>query len=458
MFMSSLPEAPTAYHLGPGSLVAPRHTVRLSRTATDLVGQPMFSVLAKTQELEAEGRHIIHFELGDPDFSPPREVVEATCRALNEGNTHYTNSRGLMELREAVCTAARRDFALDIEVDQVAILPGANSGIYWTVRCLVEEGEEILVPDPCFPTYSSVARVCRVRSTGLPQLASNDFRIRPGDVEAAMNLETRLIILNSPCNPTGGVLEPADVKEIYEIARAGGVYILSDEVYRKMSYGSPPASVSAFDHCRERTILLGGVSKAYAMTGFRAGYLIGPPELVKKVGLYVETVASCVAPFVQIGAVQALLGDQGHVEAMLTELRKRRDVLVEGLNRIAGIECLTPRGGIFAFPRISDTGYGSDEFVDLMLSVGGVSLVPGHFFGPHGREHVRISFTTSVENILEGLARIADTLARYPRSRKGGRREIVLGAPRVVEHSTGERASLGDGRVERPEFLGPMPT
>jgi aspartate/methionine/tyrosine aminotransferase len=272
-----------------------------------------------------------------------------------------------------------------------------------------------------------------------------------------MNRDTRLIVLNSPCNPTGGVLEASDTKAIYEIAEKYGASILSDEVYRRMTYGPTPASVTAFDHCRERTILLGGVSKAYAMTGFRVGYLIGPRELVKKVGLYVETVASCISPFVQLATVEALLGDQSCVDTMMAELKKRRDLLVDGLNGMKGIECLTPRGGIFVFPRVTGTGYSSDEFVELMLSEGGVSLVPGHVFGAHGRNHVRISFTTSLDNIAEGLSRMSATLARHRRRERTVKRALVFQDSHLDGASEDGACDLNGGLADYPGSDWPAP-
>lgn len=382
-------------------------------TATDsLVGQPMFKVLAKVQELERSGRDMVHFEIGDPDFSTPTNIVEAACSALRNGDTHYTSSMGLHDFRETVrqTTFRTRGFLPDLE--QVLVTPSANIIIYYAIRCLVEPGEEIIVPDPGFPSYYAAIRFCGAIAVPIPLREENEFRMNPDDVRRAITAKTKLIILNSPHNPTGAIMTPEEIAEIATIAEEHDLFLYSDEVYARMIFddATPFHTPSKRDHCRKRTIVANGFSKAFAMTGWRLGVAIGPADVIEKMGLLLQTTSSCVSPFIQRAGIEAIVGDQTQINAMMAEYRLRRDLLVEGLNRIPGITCLKPGGAIYVFPSIVGTGLTSDQFADLMLEKAGVALLPGNNFGAAGEGFVRLCYAVSRERIKEGLRRIEQAL------------------------------------------------
>lgn len=381
---------------------------RLAKAAGNLEGQPMFKMLAKVQELERAGRDVVHFEIGDPDFDTPTNIVEAACAALRNGETHYTSSMGLHDFRETVrlTTSRTRGFTPDIE--QVLVTPSANIIIYYVIRCLVEPGDEIIVPDPGFPSYYAAIKFCGAVAVPVPLREEHEFRMNPHDVRRAITPRTRLIILNSPHNPTGSVMTPEEISSMAEIAEEHDVFLYSDEVYARMIFddATPFSSPSIRDRCRERTIVANGFSKAFAMTGWRLGVAIGPANVIEKMGLLLQTTSSCVAPFIQRAGIEAIMGDQTQVNAMMTEYRLRRDLLVDGLNRIPGITCLKPGGAIYVFPNISGTGLSSEKFADLMLEKAGVALLPGTNFGRAGAGFVRLCYAVSRERITEGLARI----------------------------------------------------
>lgn len=385
---------------------------RLSKAAGNLEGQPMFKVLARVQELERAGRDMVHFEIGDPDFATPTNIVESACSALRAGETHYTSSMGLFDFRETVrlTTSRTRGFTPDIE--QVLVTPSANIIIYYVIRCLVEPGDEIIVPDPGFPSYYAAIRFCDAVAVPVPLREENSFRMNPDDVRRAISPKTRLIILNSPHNPTGSVMTPAELDAIAAIAEEYDLFLYSDEVYARMIFddSTPFSSPSSRDRCRERTIVANGFSKAFAMTGWRLGVAIGPVDVIEKMGLLLQTTSSCVSPFIQRAGIEAIMGDQTQVNAMMTEYMLRRDLLVDGLNRITGISCLKPGGAIYVFPNISETGLTSEQFADLMMDKAGVALLPGTNFGKAGAGFVRLCYAVSRDKIAEGLKRIEETV------------------------------------------------
>jgi aspartate aminotransferase len=360
----------------------------LSTAASRIQGQPMFKVLDAVQRLEADGKSIIHFEIGDPDFTTPKHIIEACCDSLHDGETHYVNSMGTHDLRAvaAMVTQSSRGFLPDI--NQVLITPGANLIIYLATHCLVNPGEEVILPDPGFPTYRSVAALCGVKPVGVPLKESNYFRMNPEDVNEAVTKKTRLIIINSPNNPTGSVMKREEITAIYEIAHDKGICLLSDEVYARMHFGETPFfSPSTKDACKENVIVMNSVSKAFAMAGWRLGTAIGPEAVIERMGLLAQTLCSCTPPFVQ-----------------------RADLLVDGLNRLPGIHCLNSEGALYVFPNITGTGMTDREFSDFMLEKAGVALLPGTDFGEAGEGHVRLAFTTSEEKIMEGLRRMKQAL------------------------------------------------
>lgn len=374
----------------------------------------MFKLLARVQELERQGRDIIHFELGDPDFPTPSHIVDAAVDALRGGDTHYTTSAGLYDLRVAAqnATAISRGFSPD--VNQILVTPGANAIIYYAVRCVVNQGEEVIVPDPGFPTYYSAIKACGATPVRVLLTEENGFRLAPDDLRAAITDKTRLIIFNSPSNPTGAASTVEEIEEIARIAEEHDIYLLSDEIYSRLifseekQFGSP----SLRDECRERTIVANGFSKAFAMTGWRLGVAIGPQDVIEKMTLLNETIVSCVAPFIQRAGIEAIRGDLSQTLAMKEEYRKRRDILNDGLNSLPGISCLQPDGAIYAFPNIRGTGLSSTEFADFALNEAGVAVSPGSFFGAGGEGYVRLSNVNSIEHIEEAIERLAGALKR----------------------------------------------
>lgn len=389
----------------------------LSRAAHRIDGQPMFKVLARANEMERAGRTIVHFEIGDPDFSTPENIVQGAYEALAGGKTHYTHSMGLEEFRDAACDVTQHSRGFRPTREQVLVTPGANVIITYAVKCIVNPGEEVIVPDPGFPTYYAVLKLAEAKPVRVPLLEKNGFRMNPDDIRARITDRTRLIIMNSPHNPTGSVMTPAEIDEVARIAEEHDLYLLSDEIYARMSYDAPFRSPSARDHCRERTLIANGFSKSYAMTGWRLGVAIGPEPLMEKMGLLLQTTTSCVSPFIQHAGVVALKGDQRPIVSMMEEFKRRRDQLVDGLNRLPGITCLKPGGAFYVFPNITATGMTSDQFAEHMLEDAGIALLPGTNFGEHGEGYVRLCYATSMEKIRSGLTGMKESLERKGRVR-----------------------------------------
>jgi aspartate aminotransferase len=385
--------------------------IPLSKAAYRIEGQPMFKVLDKVRKIESQGEKVIHFEIGDPDFDTPAHIIEAAYRSMKNKETHYTSSMGLYDMRFAAAevTGFSRKFIPSVE--QVLITPGANIIIYLAIKCLVNPGEEVICPDPGFPTYYSVAKLCNVIPKRVPLKESNSFRMSPADIKKAVTSRTKLIIINSPNNPTGSVMTAAEMDEIYDIASSKKVFLYSDEIYSRMIYGDTKFySPSVRDKCRKITIVANGFSKAFAMTGWRLGVAIAPQKVIEKMGLLVQTICSCVPPFIQRAGIAALKEDQTEIVRMMQIYEERRDVLVDGLNRIPGINCLKSEGAFYVFPNITKTGMTSEEFADLMLSKARVALLPGTNFGKYGKGYVRLTYATSLDNIREGLKRIRKVL------------------------------------------------
>ena len=392
--------------------VAPYMKYRLTQFAENLDGQPMFKVLAKVQEMQRQGKDIIHFEIGDPDFSTPENIIGAAIKALHDGKTHYAPSIGIKELREAVQNTTERSRGFRPDLDQVLIVPGANIAIYYAVQCLVNAGDEVIVPDPGFPTYYSVLKACGVTPVRVPLLEKNAFRMNPLDVRARITPKTRMIMLNSPQNPTGSVMTKEEIEEIAKIAEEFDLYIYSDEIYSRMFFaeGISFRSPSYLDSCKERTIVANGFSKAFAMTGWRIGAIIGPKDVIAKMDLMLQTTSSCVPPFIQYAALEAITGDQSAVNMMVTEYKERMKLLVDGLNAIEGISCLAPGGAIYVFPNITGTGMTSAEFADFALEKAGIAVLPGTNFGEYGEGYIRMCVVSSRDHILEGVRRLKDAL------------------------------------------------
>lgn len=377
----------------------------LSDIALQVEGQPMFAIFDKAQRLEREGKEILHFELGEPDFDTPQNIVDSACEAIRSGETHYTSSMGLYDFRLAVQKTTQISRGFTPSLEQILVTPGANSIIYFTIKCVVNPGEEVIVPDPGFPTYYSAIKACGAIPVKVPLKEENDFRLDPKDLSDKITDKTKLIIINSPSNPTGAVMSEKDINHVSDIALKHDLYLLSDEIYGRLIFNNNSRflSPSYSDKCQERTIIINGFSKAFAMTGWRLGVAIGPEPLMEKMGLLVSTVVSCVPPFIQKAGIEAINGDQSQVEIMKQEYNERRKVLVNGLNSLPGVSCVMPTGAIYAFPNIKDTGLTSDEFADFALDKANVALLPGNNFGPCGEGFVRMCYVNSLENINKAI-------------------------------------------------------
>ncbi len=400
----------------PGSACKPvegRLAARMSRLGTETA----FDVLAKAQALERQGRHIIHLEIGEPDFDTPAAIVEAGAQALRNGYTHYTPTPGILPLRQAIVEEMARSRGLQVAPEQVVVTPGGKPVLFFTLLALVDEGDEVLCPDPGFPIYESMIRYCGGTVVPVPLPEERGFRLDLDSLRKSVTARTKLIILNSPANPTGSVLEQDDLLRIAAVAREHDLFVLSDEIYSRLLYEGVHHSIAAIPGMAERTIVLDGFSKTYAMTGWRLGYGVFPPALAPHIGKLMTNSNSCTAAATQVAGIEALTMDQQPVAAMLEEFRKRRDAIVAGLNALPGIHCGTPSGAFYAYPNIRQTGMRSGELADLLLNKAGVATLAGTSFGPAGEGYLRLSYANSVENIREAVSRIDRVLADVVESR-----------------------------------------
>jgi aspartate/methionine/tyrosine aminotransferase len=368
-----------------------------------------FEVLARARALEAKGRSIVHLEIGEPDFDTPRAVVEEGIASIKRGETHYTPSAGIPELREAVANYLNRARGLAIEPGQVIVTPGAKPIMFYAILALLESGDEAIYPDPGFPIYASMISFAGATGVPLPLREENDFVPDLDELRRIITPRTKLLILNSPHNPTGGLLSPSAIREIAKIARERDLWVLSDEIYAEIIYEGEHRSIVAEDGMAERTILLDGFSKTFAMTGWRLGYGAFPKSLVDPVAKLVTNSVSCTATFTQRAGVVAISQRPAEVDTMLGEFRRRRDAIVAGLNRIEGITCRVPHGAFYVFPNITGLGLGDAKAVaDRVLNEAGVAVLAGTAFGPVGEGHLRLSYANSLENLSLAVERIRD--------------------------------------------------
>ena len=386
---------------------------KLSELSKRIDGQPMFKLLDKVKKLEHEGRDIIHFEIGDPDFETPENIVDAGIDAIKNGFTHYTSSFGLKEFRQKICETTERSRGFKPNLNQVLVTPGANIAIFYAISCIVDPGEEVIVPDPGFPTYYSIIKMCNVVPVRVPLLESNKFRMNPKDIENSITEKTRMIVINSPQNPTGSVMTEEEIKMTYDIAKKYDLFVYSDEIYARMIYkDSVFSSPSIFDKCLERTIISNGFSKAFAMTGWRLGAVIGPPNVIEKMRLLLETTSSCVPPFIQKAGIEAIEGEQTSQKNMYVEYEKRRDLIVNGINSIPELTCVTPGGAFYVFVNIKKTRMTSETFCEYMLEDSGVAMLPGTSFGQFGEGFIRICYAVGQNEINNALERIKKSISR----------------------------------------------
>ncbi len=380
---------------------------RMSRLGTETA----FEVLAAARALESQGREIIHLEIGEPDFNPPDSVVEAAVQALHGGWHHYTPANGIQPLREAVAEEVARTRGIPVDPEEVVITPGAKPIIFFSLLALAEEGWEVIYPDPGFPIYESMIRFTGAVPVPLPLREAQDFRIDVEELASLVTERTRLIIINSPSNPTGSVLTGDDLRRLAEILADRPVMVLSDEIYSRILYEGTHASIASQPGMKDRTIILDGFSKTYAMTGWRLGYGVMPRNLAAAVGKLMINSNSCTAAFTQVAGIAALRGDQQPVRRMVETFRRRRDRVVELLNQVEGISCRTPRGAFYAFPRIRDLGLSSQELQRKLLHEYGVALLSGTAFGRWGEGYVRLSYAASMQSLEAGIERLASLAA-----------------------------------------------
>jgi aspartate/methionine/tyrosine aminotransferase len=373
-------------------------------TCLDRLGtETAFETLARAQALETQGREVVHLEIGEPDFATPDHIVEAAMKALRDGETHYCPASGLPVLRDACAEDLSRRRGVAIDAARVLVAPGAKPFLFFGVLATCEPGDEVIYPDPGFPIYESVIRFSGATPVPLPLTEQTGFAFGADDLSALLTQRTKLVILNSPGNPTGGVIERELNAEIADVLRDHGCWILSDEVYSQLLYDGEHDTLAAHDDLLDRTILVDGFSKAFAMTGWRLGYAALPEPLVEPVTRLLINSVSCTPPATQLAGVAALRGPRDDLELMLAEFRRRRDLIVAGLNALPGVSCTTPRGAFYAFPNITGTGLSSGALAERLLDDAGVAVLSGTAFGAYGEGYLRLSYANTLENIQAAL-------------------------------------------------------
>ena len=378
-------------------------------TAMDRLGtESAFEVLARARAIEATGREVIHLEIGEPDFDTPPNIVEAGVKALRDGYTHYGPAHGLPELREAIAANSLARRGVEHAPDQVLVTPGAKPVMFYSILALCQPGDEVIYPNPGFPIYESMINFVGARPVPMPLLARNDFRVDLERFAADLSDRTRLVILNSPGNPTGGAFTAADMAAIAELLADRDLVILADEIYKDIIFDQDFQSITRYGDLARKTVILDGFSKSYAMTGWRLGYALGPRPLIDAMAQMQVNAVSCTAGFVQMAGVEALNGPQDSVHAMVEEFRARREIVVELLNGIEGVHCPRPQGAFYAFPEF---GPGADALADRLLSEAGVAVLGGSAFGEYGSTGMRISFANSRENLRSALGKVKELLA-----------------------------------------------
>jgi aspartate/methionine/tyrosine aminotransferase len=369
-----------------------------------------FEVMARAKALEAQGKDIIHLQIGEPDFTTPRHIIEAAIAALREGQTHYSPAAGIKALREAIVEDVYARRGVRPKVDEVVVTPGAKPIMYFVILACIEEGDEVIYPNPGFPIYESVINFVGGTAVPLQLREEKDFRFDADEFRSLVTDRTRMIILNTPQNPTGGILTRRDIEVVAEVAKARNILVLSDEVYKNIIYEGKNESIYSLPGMPEQTVLLDGFSKTYAMTGWRLGFGVMPVALAKKVEQLMINSNSCTATFSQYAAIQALKGPHTEVDAMVREFRKRRDFIVAGLNAIPGISCVMPKGAFYVFPNVKRIPMSTPELERYLLNEAGVAVLSGTAFGKYGNGYLRISYANSIENIGRALERIKKAL------------------------------------------------
>ena len=370
-----------------------------------------FLTLARARELEAQGRHIVHLEIGEPDFDTPEHIKDAAKKALDDGFTHYGPSPGEMPAREAIAAHQTERQGYDIAPDRIIVTPGGKPVMFFSILALIEEGDEVIYPNPGFPIYESMINYAGGTAVPIPLEERFDFSLDVGRLESLVTDNTKLLIVNSPNNPCGSVIADGDLERIARIAVENDLVVLSDEIYKDMYYSGSHTSITEFDGLVERTIILDGFSKSYAMTGWRLGYGVFPEFMMDAVTKLMTNSVSCTSVAIQMAGIAALQGPQVSVSEMMTEFRIRRDLVVDGMNNLPGVTCRTPGGAFYAFPNISGTGLDSRTFADRAMDEAGVALLSGTAFGEYGDGYIRISFANSQDNLRLAIDRLGEMLS-----------------------------------------------
>jgi len=381
---------------------------RMSRLGTETA----FVVLAKAKQLEAKGKKIVHLEIGEPDFDTPGNIIDEAVKALNNHWTHYGPAAGLPQLRQTIAEEINRTRPINVGPENVVVTPGGKPIMFYVLLALVNEGDEVIYPNPGFPIYESVINFIGAKAVPIKMREEKQFCLDVDELASLVTPKTRMIIINSPQNPTGSVLSEADLKAIAEIAIKNDIYILSDEIYSRILYDGKHNSIVAFDGMKDRTIILDGYSKTYAMTGWRLGYGVMPTDLAEQVAKLQTNCNSCTASFTQIAGIEAIKGDQSEADKMVAEFKKRRDIIVDGLNAIDGFECQKPEGAFYVFPNVEKLGFSSSELEGKFLNEAGVAVLSGTSFGAYGEGYIRFSYANSVENIQKALAKLDDLVKK----------------------------------------------
>ena len=372
-----------------------------------------FEVLAKAKKLEAQGKDIVHMEIGEPDFDTPRNIIDAACLALNSGYTHYTPAPGIPEVRETIAEYIRSHKNVATSADEIVIVPGGKPIIFFSIMATVNPGDEVIYPNPGFPIYESVIRFVGGKPVPIPLREENQFRLDVHELARLITPKTKMLIINSPGNPTGGVLTSEDVKAIADLVRGKEILVLSDEIYDRIVYGDThPLSIASLPGMKNWTIILDGFSKTYAMTGWRLGYGVMHPEIAARIAQLMVNSNSCTSASTQMAGKEALTGPQNEVDTMVAEFKRRRDIMVNGLNSIPGVNCILPEGSFYVFPNLKSFGKDCQEIADYLLNDAGVACLGGTAFGSYGEGYLRFSYANSVANIQKALERIETALAK----------------------------------------------
>ena len=372
-----------------------------------------FEVLARAKALERQGRDIVHLEIGEPDFKTPQNIQDAATNAMKAGYTHYVAAQGILELRQAISEHLSASRGIEVSADEVVVTPGAKPILFFSMLACIDQGDEVVYPNPGFPIYESMINFAGAKSVPIELKEENDFQMDDDEITSKITKDTKMIILNSPGNPTGGVLSESNLRAIADHVRnRDDILILSDEIYSEIIYDSKHKSIASLPGMKEKTIILDGFSKTFAMTGWRLGYAAMPKDLVSKITQLIINSVSCCSAFSQMAGIEALRGPKDETKMMVEEFRRRREIIVSGLNKIEGVTCRTPGGAFYVFPNIKKCGIGSQALADNLLNEAGVAVLSGTSFGSNGEGYLRLSFANSVENIRKATQRMSDYLEK----------------------------------------------